>query len=65
MEKILATHTGSLVRPPVVAPASAYWLRNEHYDSEQAFVYGLADVLREEYRAIVESGFLSRSTTPC
>jgi len=42
---------------PVVAPASAYWLRNEHYDSEEAFVYGLADALREEYRAIVESGF--------
>ena len=42
---------------PVVAPASAYWLRNEHYGSEEEFVYGLADALREEYRAIVESGF--------
>ena len=42
---------------PVVAPASAYWLRNEHYASEEEFVYGLADALREEYRAIVESGF--------
>ena len=42
---------------PVVAPASAYWLRNEHYDSEEEFVYGLADALREEYRAIVDSGF--------
>ena len=42
---------------PVVAPASAYWLRNEHYASEEEFVYGLADALREEYRAIVDSGF--------
>ncbi len=42
---------------PVVAPASAYWLRNEHYSSEEEFVYGLADALREEYRAIVDSGF--------
>ena len=43
---------------PVVAPASAYWLRNEHYASEEEFVHGLADALREEYRAIVDSGFL-------
>ena len=43
---------------PVVAPASAYWLRNEHYASEEDFVYGLADALREEYRAIVDAGFL-------
>jgi len=42
---------------PVVAPASAYWLRNEHYPSEEDFIYGLADALREEYRAIVDSGF--------
>jgi 5-methyltetrahydropteroyltriglutamate--homocysteine methyltransferase len=41
---------------PVVAPASAYWLQNEHYDSDEEFVYALADVLHEEYRAIVESG---------
>jgi 5-methyltetrahydropteroyltriglutamate--homocysteine methyltransferase len=43
---------------PVVAPASAYWLRNEHYASDEEFVYALADVLHEEYRAIVESGAL-------
>ena len=41
---------------PVVAPASAYWLQNEHYDSDEEFVYALADVLHEEYQAIVESG---------
>jgi 5-methyltetrahydropteroyltriglutamate--homocysteine methyltransferase len=43
---------------PVVAPASAYWLDNEHYESEEAFVFALADVLREEYTRIVEAGFL-------
>jgi 5-methyltetrahydropteroyltriglutamate--homocysteine methyltransferase len=41
---------------PVVAPASAYWLQNEHYNSDEEFVYALADVLHEEYQAIVESG---------
>jgi 5-methyltetrahydropteroyltriglutamate--homocysteine methyltransferase len=41
---------------PVVAPASAYWLANEHYPTDEEFVYALADVLHEEYRAIIESG---------
>jgi 5-methyltetrahydropteroyltriglutamate--homocysteine methyltransferase len=43
---------------PVVAPASAYWLVNEHYDSDEEFVYALADALHEEYKTIVESGLL-------
>ena len=43
---------------PVVAPASAYWLRNEYYDSDEEFVFALADALHEEYKAIVESGAL-------
>jgi 5-methyltetrahydropteroyltriglutamate--homocysteine methyltransferase len=43
---------------PVVAPASAYWLKNEHYADEEAFVYGLADALHEEYQAIADSGLL-------
>ena len=41
---------------PVVAPASAYWLANEHYKTDEEFVYALADVLHEEYRAVIESG---------
>jgi 5-methyltetrahydropteroyltriglutamate--homocysteine methyltransferase len=43
---------------PVVAPASTYWLENEHYASEEEFVYALADALAVEYRAIVDAGFL-------
>jgi len=41
---------------PVVAPASAYWLVNEHYPTEEEFVFAIADVLHEEYRHIVEAG---------
>jgi 5-methyltetrahydropteroyltriglutamate--homocysteine methyltransferase len=43
---------------PVVAPASAYWLRNEFYPSDEEFVFALADALHEEYTGIVESGLL-------
>jgi 5-methyltetrahydropteroyltriglutamate--homocysteine methyltransferase len=43
---------------PVVAPASAYWLDNEHYKDEEEFVFALADALHEEYRTIVDAGLL-------
>jgi len=43
---------------PVVAPASAYWLENEHYESDEAFIWALADALREEYRLIVDAGLM-------
>ena len=43
---------------PVVAPASVYWLHNEHYASEEDFVFAVADALHEEYARIVDAGFL-------
>jgi 5-methyltetrahydropteroyltriglutamate--homocysteine methyltransferase len=42
---------------PVVAPASCFpTLIDEHYGSEQAALLGVAEALREEYRAIVDAG---------
>jgi 5-methyltetrahydropteroyltriglutamate--homocysteine methyltransferase len=41
---------------PVVAPASAYWLQNEHYATDEEFVYALADALHEEYKAVIDAG---------
>jgi 5-methyltetrahydropteroyltriglutamate--homocysteine methyltransferase len=43
---------------PVVAPASVYWLRNEHYATEEELVYAVADALHQEYAPIVEAGFV-------
>jgi 5-methyltetrahydropteroyltriglutamate--homocysteine methyltransferase len=43
---------------PVVAPASTYWLDNQHYGTEEEFVYALADALAVEYNAIVDSGLM-------
>jgi 5-methyltetrahydropteroyltriglutamate--homocysteine methyltransferase len=41
------------------APASLEPYRNnEYYDSEEAFVFALADALRTEYEAIVRAGFM-------
>jgi 5-methyltetrahydropteroyltriglutamate--homocysteine methyltransferase len=41
---------------PVVAPASAFWLANEYYDSDDDFVFALADALHQEYQQIVDAG---------
>ncbi len=43
---------------PVVAPASAYWLKNEHYESDEEFVFALADAMHDEYKTIVDSGLM-------
>ena len=58
LKSALERHDGVEGFLPVVAPASAYWLENEYYDSEEAFVFGLADALHEEYKAIADSGLL-------
>ena len=60
LKAAIAEHGGdeSQAFLPVVAPASAYWLKNEHFDDEEAFVYGLADALHEEYQTIADSGLL-------
>lgn len=54
----LARHDGTSGFLPVVAPASAYWLSNEYYASDEEFVFALADALSQEYRAIADSGLM-------
>ncbi|MGH2584126.1 MAG: cobalamin-independent methionine synthase II family protein [Dehalococcoidia bacterium] len=44
---------------PVAAPGSVEASHaNEHYPGDEAYVYALADALKEEYRAIVDAGLL-------
>jgi 5-methyltetrahydropteroyltriglutamate--homocysteine methyltransferase len=58
LKAALARHEGTAGFLPVVAPASAYWLSNECYASDEEFVFALADALSQEYRAITCSGLL-------
>jgi 5-methyltetrahydropteroyltriglutamate--homocysteine methyltransferase len=58
LKSALGNHDGVAGFLPVVAPASAYWLSNEFYASDEEFVFALADVLSEEYKAIVASGLV-------
>ena len=44
---------------PVAAPASIeVGRKNEHYPTEEAYVFALAEAMRDEYRAIVEAGIV-------
>jgi 5-methyltetrahydropteroyltriglutamate--homocysteine methyltransferase len=58
LKAALARHEDASGFLPVVAPASAYWLSNEYYAGDEEFAFALADVLAQEYRAIVDSGLL-------
>jgi 5-methyltetrahydropteroyltriglutamate--homocysteine methyltransferase len=42
----------------------ANFLPNEYYPTEEAYLYALADVMKEEYRAIVQAGFLLQVDCP-
>jgi 5-methyltetrahydropteroyltriglutamate--homocysteine methyltransferase len=43
---------------PVVAPCSLETCRNLHYETQDEYLFALADVLAVEYRMIVDAGFL-------
>jgi len=50
---------------PAVSPSNlANWNRNEHYKSEEEYLYALADALREEYRAIIDAGLVLQVDDP-
>jgi 5-methyltetrahydropteroyltriglutamate--homocysteine methyltransferase len=58
LKSALSNHQGASGFLPVVAPASTYWLFNEYYSDDEEFMFALADVLHEEYQAIVNSGLM-------
>jgi 5-methyltetrahydropteroyltriglutamate--homocysteine methyltransferase len=42
----------------------ARFLKNTHYESDEAYLYALADVMAREYRAIVDAGFVLQLDCP-
>jgi 5-methyltetrahydropteroyltriglutamate--homocysteine methyltransferase len=42
----------------------ARYLKNKHYNSEEAYVYALAEVMKREYQAIVDAGFILQLDCP-
>ena len=41
-----------------------HWMANEHYRNDEEFVFAIAEAMREEYRAIVDAGFLLQIDDP-
>jgi 5-methyltetrahydropteroyltriglutamate--homocysteine methyltransferase len=47
-----------------VAPGSASRVNNKYYKTEEEFIYACADAMREEYKAIVDAGFVLQLDDP-
>ena len=47
-----------------VAPGSAYRIGNTYYQSDEEFLHACAEVMREEYKAIVEAGLILQLDDP-
>ena len=50
---------------PAVAPGTIeHWLYNEHYASDEALLFAIADAMREEYSLITDAGVLLQIDDP-
>jgi 5-methyltetrahydropteroyltriglutamate--homocysteine methyltransferase len=50
---------------PAISPSNVeFWIRNEHYKSEEEYVFAIADALHEEYKAITDAGLLLQIDDP-
>ena len=47
-----------------IAPASASRIENRHYRTDEEFLFACADAMREEYKAIVDAGFILQIDDP-
>ena len=47
-----------------VAPGTAYRFGNAYYQDDMEFLYDCAEALREEYKAIVDAGFVLQLDDP-
>jgi 5-methyltetrahydropteroyltriglutamate--homocysteine methyltransferase len=50
---------------PSITPGTIeHWLNNEHYKSQEEFLFAIADALHTEYKAITDAGFLLQLDNP-
>jgi 5-methyltetrahydropteroyltriglutamate--homocysteine methyltransferase len=50
---------------PSISPANVEdWNENRHYSSDQDYLFAIADAMHEEYKAIVDAGFLVQIDDP-
>jgi 5-methyltetrahydropteroyltriglutamate--homocysteine methyltransferase len=50
---------------PAIAPGTIeHWLFNEHYASDEEFLFGIADAMHDEYKAITDAGLILQIDDP-
>jgi len=50
---------------PAVAPGTMeHWMKNEYYPTQEAYLFAIAEAMREEYKAIVDAGFVLQIDDP-
>jgi 5-methyltetrahydropteroyltriglutamate--homocysteine methyltransferase len=49
---------------PAIAPAMVGRGQNQYYDTDEEYVFAIAEALRTEYRAIVDAGFILQIDDP-
>ena len=50
---------------PAVAPGTIeHWLANEHYPTDEAYLYAIADAMHDEYKAITDAGLILQIDDP-
>jgi len=50
--------------PAVAVGTVEHWIANEYYPSDEAFLFALADALREEYKTVIDAGFILKLDNP-
>jgi 5-methyltetrahydropteroyltriglutamate--homocysteine methyltransferase len=61
----LKGHTVEEAFLPAVAPGTLeHWLKNDYYKTDEEYLFAIAEAMREEYKAIVDSGFLLQIDNP-
>jgi 5-methyltetrahydropteroyltriglutamate--homocysteine methyltransferase len=50
---------------PAVAPGTMeHWMKNQYYPTAEAYLFAIADAMHEEYKAIVDAGFVLQVDDP-
>jgi 5-methyltetrahydropteroyltriglutamate--homocysteine methyltransferase len=50
---------------PAIAPGTIeHWMKNDYYPDDEAYLIAIAEAMREEYKAIVDAGFLLQIDDP-
>jgi len=50
---------------PAIAPVTIeHWMKNDYYPNDEAYLMAIADAMHDEYKAIVDAGFLLQIDDP-